>query len=61
MTDLKRFSASAIPAELRQPAWNEILSRLGLASDAASSIRNDDSGHMALSVSARDSVFVQLT
>jgi acetamidase/formamidase/AraC-like DNA-binding protein len=61
VTDLKRFSASAIPAELRQPAWNEILSRLGLASDAASSIRNDDSGHMALSVSARDSVFVQLT
>ncbi len=61
MTDLKRFSASAIPADLRQPAWNEILSRLGLASDAASSIRNDDSGHMALSVSARDSVFVQLT
>lgn len=61
MTDLKRFSASAIPAELRQPAWNEILSRLGLASDAASANHTDDSGHMALSVSARDSIFVQLT
>jgi len=61
VTDLKRFSASDIPAELRQPAWNEILSRLGLASDAASSKHTDDSGHMALSVSARDSVFVQLT
>ncbi|MDO8825774.1 acetamidase/formamidase family protein [Methylophaga sp.] len=61
MTDLKRFSASAIPAELRQPAWNEILSRLGLASHATGIDTPNDSGHMALSISARNSVFVQLT
>lgn len=65
MSDLKRFSASAIPAELRQPAWNEILARLDLASTAAShpasSHEHNDTGHIAMSVSARNSVFVQIS
>ncbi|EXJ09495.1 acetamidase/formamidase family protein [Nitrincola nitratireducens] len=61
MTDLKRFSASAIPAELRQWAWNDILARLGLSSDATRPDTTHDSGYIALSVSARNSVFVHLT
>ncbi|WVM93045.1 hypothetical protein ULG90_02485 [Halopseudomonas pachastrellae] len=35
MTDLKRFSANSVPAALRQPAWNDMLTQVGLASRVA--------------------------
>lgn len=60
MTELKLFSTSAVPTELRQPAWNDILSRLALASDAGSFHPNHDMGHLAWSLSARHSIFVRL-
>lgn len=60
MTELKRFSTSAVPTELRQPAWNDILSRLALASDAGSFHPSHDMGHLAWSLSARHSIFVRL-
>lgn len=61
MTDLKRFSASAIPSELRQPAWNEILTRIGLAGSPIGLTNKDDNGHVALGVSVRNSVFIHLS
>ncbi|MEH6499710.1 MAG: acetamidase/formamidase family protein [Pseudoalteromonas distincta] len=61
MSDLKRFSASTIPTELRQPAWNDILARLSLASHPGPAVGPDISGHASLAVSARDSVFAQIS
>lgn len=61
MTDLKRFSASAIPSELRQPAWNEILTRVGLASSPTRLPHQVDSGQVAFCASVRNSVFVHLS
>lgn len=61
MSDLKRFSASAIPVELRQPVWSDILARLGLSASQVRQSEHTDSGHVALSVSARNSVFVQMS
>ncbi|WVM88442.1 hypothetical protein UMZ34_20190 [Halopseudomonas pachastrellae] len=47
MTDLKRFSANSVPAALRQPAWNDMLTQVGLASRVATPALRDNKDHVA--------------
>ena len=60
MTDLKRFSANSVPAALRQPAWNDMLTQVGLASRVAAPALRDNKDHVALCASAHSSVFVHM-
>ncbi|MEB3733077.1 helix-turn-helix domain-containing protein [Halopseudomonas pachastrellae] len=61
MTDLKRFSANSVPAALRQPAWNDMLTQVGLASRvAARPALRDNKDHVALCASAHSSLFVHM-
>lgn len=60
LDDVRRFSISAYPEELRQTAWAEVLAHVLLASGAAARSQPPLSGHVSACSSAFDSVFVQL-
>ncbi|MDQ8021460.1 MAG: acetamidase/formamidase family protein [Moraxellaceae bacterium] len=60
LNDIRRFSTSAYPEELRQSAWSEVLARLLLANEPAPRGQAALSGHVSACSSAFDSVFAQL-
>ncbi|WP_313517294.1 hypothetical protein, partial [Pseudomonas sp.] len=61
LNDLRRFSSSAFPEELRQSAWDEVFQRVRLASSLAGHAAAPAGGHVALCSSALDSVFLQVS
>lgn len=61
LNDLRRFSSSAFPEELRQSAWDEVFQRVRLASSLAGHAAAPADGHVALCSSALDSVFLQVS
>lgn len=60
LNDIRRFSTSAFPEELRQAAWGEVLAKLLLTSQPVEATGAPPSGHVSACTSALGSVFVQL-
>ena len=61
LNDLRRFSTSAFPDNLRQAAWSEVLEKLLLSSAPGGRSRPALDGHVSTSTSALDSVFAKLS
>lgn len=61
MSELKRFAAGDVPQELRQPAWNDMLGRLGLVSDGDGLHGPSAGARLVMAESATGSAFVHLT
>lgn len=61
MSEVKRFAAGDVPLELRYPAWNEVLARLGLASETGHAEGPDSGNRVVLAESSGGSVFARLT
>lgn len=61
MTGFHRFSAADVPTNIRQPAWNEVLARLGLVSRSLPQASPDCSTRTVMAESATGSVFLNLS
>lgn len=61
LNDLRRFSTSAFPDNLRQAAWSEVLEKVLLSSAPGGRSQPALDGHVSTSTSALDSVFAKLS
>lgn len=61
LNDIRRFSTSAYPEELRQPAWDEVLAKLLLIGRPHGASARAPSGHISACSSALGSFFAQIT
>ncbi|RZL07908.1 MAG: helix-turn-helix domain-containing protein, partial [Rubrivivax sp.] len=61
LNDLRRFSTSAFPEDLRQAAWTEVLHKVLMASGTPQHALPPLDGHVSSCSSALDSVFLTLS
>jgi len=60
LDDFRRFSTGAFPEELRPAAWNEVLTKVLLRSDAGAKAHKPLDGYVSSRTSTLDSVFITL-